>query len=77
MLCVCVVQVSELEGVLEVNDPHFWVLCSGTYVGTLRLEVLPGTDCKRLLKTTRTLLNQVRGKGGIVGRRWHSGEKVA
>eukprot|EP00731_Ephydatia_muelleri_P017984 Em0011g24a len=51
-------KVSELEGVLEVNDPHFWVLCSGTYIGTLRLEVLPGTDCKRLLKTTRGLLNQ-------------------
>ena len=64
-VCVCLhvfVQVSELEGVLEVNDPHFWVLCSGTYIGTLRLEVLPGTDCKRLLKTTRGLLNQVRGR---------------
>lgn len=51
-------KVSEQEGVLEVNDPHFWVLCSGTYVGTLRLEVLPGTDCKRLLKITRSMLNQ-------------------
>ena len=29
----------ELEGVVQLQDAHFWTLCTGNYHGTLRLDV--------------------------------------
>ena len=53
------VQISELEGVLEVKEAHFWTLCSGEYHGSLRLEITGGTDSQRTVATTRSILTQV------------------
>lgn len=52
-------QVYEMEGVLQVHDPHFWTLCSGSYMGSLRLEVLPNTDTARIVAGVRSILKQV------------------
>ena len=57
------VQISELEGVLEVKEAHFWTLCSGEYHGSLRLEITGGTDTQRTVATTRSILTQVEKKG--------------
>ena len=44
---------------LQVHDAHFWTLCSGTYVGALRLEVIGQSDSPRLVAMARSILNQV------------------
>lgn len=52
-------QVYELEGVVQLQDIHVWTLCSGVYHGSLRVEVLAGTDHRRLLIAARSILIQV------------------
>ena len=52
-------QVYELEGVVQLQDVHVWTLCSGVYHGSLRVEVLAGTDHRRLLMAARSILTQV------------------
>ena len=44
---------------LQVCDPHFWTLCSGTYVGALRLEVVAQSDTARVVAMARSILKQV------------------
>lgn len=49
----------DLDGVIQVQDAHFWTLCSGVYLGSLRLEVIPETDTRRVLTAARSILLQV------------------
>ena len=35
-----------------MHDAHFWTLCTGTYYGTLRLDVMTDTDLPSLLPGT-------------------------
>lgn len=51
-------KVYELEGVVQLQDIHVWTLCSGVYHGSLRVEVLAGTDHRRLLIAARSILIQ-------------------
>jgi zinc transporter 5/7 len=51
-------RVYELEGVVQMHDAHFWTLCTGTYYGTLTLEVMAGTDTRRTLAAARNILIQ-------------------
>ena len=55
------VQVYELEGVVQLQDAHFWTLCTGNYHGTLRLDVMATTDLdlKRTVAAARSILIQV------------------
>ena len=53
------VQVYELEGVVQLQDAHFWTLCTGNYHGTLRLDVMAGTDLRRTVAAVRSILIQV------------------
>lgn len=53
------VQIYEQEEVLQIHDPHFWTLCTGTYMGTLRLEVIGQADASRLVAMARSILQQV------------------
>ena len=55
-LCV---QILQVEGVQQVHNFHFWTLCSGRYMGSLQLEVLPSTEHARLVATVRGILKQV------------------
>ncbi len=60
MLIVCAhVQVYQQEGVLQIHDTHFWTLCSGSFMGSLRLEVVPNSDSIRLVGGTRSILKQI------------------
>ena len=53
------VQVYELEGVVQLQDAHFWTLCTGNYHGTLRVDVMAGTDLRRTVAAARSILIQV------------------
>ena len=51
-------QITELEGVVEVRDAHFWTLCTGTYLGSMRLDIQQGSDPTHLVAVTRSILKQ-------------------
>ncbi|XP_064387134.1 zinc transporter 7-like isoform X2 [Halichondria panicea] len=46
-------KVYEQEGVVQVHSPHFWTLCSGEYMGSLRLEIVSNTDSAKLVANSR------------------------
>lgn len=52
-------QVSQIEGVYGVQEPHFWTLCSEVYIGTLKLEVAEEADAKYILSQTHNIFTQV------------------
>lgn len=53
-------QVSQLEGVYSVQEPHFWTLCSEVYIGTIKLEVAMNADTRYILSQTHNIFTQVR-----------------
>jgi len=52
-------QISQLEGVYAVQEPHFWTLCSDVYVGCIKVEVAPNADSKYITSQTHNILTQV------------------
>jgi zinc transporter 5/7 len=32
-------KIQQLDGVLSVQEPHFWTLCSNTFVGSIKIEI--------------------------------------
>ncbi|XP_076306986.1 zinc transporter 7-A-like isoform X2 [Tachypleus tridentatus] len=55
----CYQRVMQLEGVYSVQEPHFWTLCSGVFIGTLKLEVAAKADAKYILSHTHNIFTQV------------------
>ncbi|XP_061153703.1 zinc transporter 7 isoform X2 [Syngnathus typhle] len=55
----CYQRVQRLEGVYNVQQPHFWTLCSDVYVGTLRVAVAPDADARWILSQTHNIFTQV------------------
>ncbi|XP_037072636.1 zinc transporter 7-like [Pollicipes pollicipes] len=55
----CYQRVAQLEGVLSVQEPHFWTLCSDVYVGVLKLEVTPHADPKYVVSHTHMIFSGV------------------
>ena len=51
-------QVNDLEGVVEVRDAHFWTLCTGAYLGSMRLDIQEGSDSTHLVAMARSILKQ-------------------
>ena len=43
---------------MEVRGAHFWTLCTGTYLGSLRLDIQQGSDSTHLVAMTRSILKQ-------------------
>lgn len=59
-LCVCVcLQVQQLQGVYNLQEPHFWTLCTDVYIGTLKLLIAPDADGKWILSQTHNIFTQV------------------
>lgn len=52
-------QVSQLEGVYSVQEPHFWTLCSEVYIGTIKLETAMNADTRYILSQTHNIFTQV------------------
>ncbi len=44
---------------LQICDPHFWTLCSGAYIGAMRLEVVAQSDAARIVAMAKSILKQV------------------
>lgn len=55
----CYQRVMQLEGVLSVQEQHFWTLCSEVYIGTIKLEVASNGDAKYILSHTHNIFTQI------------------
>lgn len=56
---MCCVQVQQLQGVYNLQEPHFWTLCTDVYIGTLKLLVAPDADTRWILSQTHHIFTQV------------------
>lgn len=59
MCCCLLFQVSQIEGVYNIQQPHFWTLCTDTYVGTLKLEVDAMADSQHIIDQTLIIFYEV------------------
>ncbi|XP_051930345.1 zinc transporter 7 [Hippocampus zosterae] len=55
----CYQRVQQLEGVYNVQQPHFWTLCTDVYVGTLKVVVAPDADARWILSQTHNIFTQM------------------
>ncbi|XP_042243329.1 LOW QUALITY PROTEIN: zinc transporter 7-like [Homarus americanus] len=55
----CFYKISALPGVFSVQEPRAWTLCTGQYVGNLKLEVSAAADPRYVVQQTRAILNSV------------------
>ncbi|XP_033935772.1 zinc transporter 7, partial [Pseudochaenichthys georgianus] len=51
-------RVQKLQGVYNLQDPHFWTLCTDVYIGTLKLLVAPDADTRWILSQTHNIFTQ-------------------
>ncbi|XP_056893794.1 zinc transporter 7 isoform X2 [Takifugu flavidus] len=54
----CYQRVQQLQGVYNLQEPHFWTLCSDVYIGTLKLLVAPDADTRWILSQTHNIFTQ-------------------
>lgn len=54
----CYQRVQQLQGVYNLQEPHFWTLCTDVYVGTLKLLVAPDADSRWILSQTHNIFTQ-------------------
>uniref|UniRef100_F7FEZ3 Zinc transporter n=1 Tax=Ornithorhynchus anatinus TaxID=9258 RepID=F7FEZ3_ORNAN len=54
----CYQRVQQLQGVYNLQEPHFWTLCTDVYVGTLKLVVGPEADARWILSQTHNIFTQ-------------------
>lgn len=43
----------------NLQEPHFWTLCTDVYIGTLKLLVAPEADARWILSQTHHIFTQV------------------
>uniref|UniRef100_A0A667YKV3 Zinc transporter n=1 Tax=Myripristis murdjan TaxID=586833 RepID=A0A667YKV3_9TELE len=55
----CYQRVQQLQGVYNLQEPHFWTLCTDVYIGTLKLLVAPDADTRWVLSQTHHIFTQV------------------
>ncbi|XP_051978254.1 zinc transporter 7 [Xyrauchen texanus] len=55
----CYQRVQQLQGVYNLQEPHFWTLCTDVYIGTLKLLVAPDADSRWILSQTHNFFTQV------------------
>ncbi|XP_047443537.1 zinc transporter 7 isoform X2 [Mugil cephalus] len=54
----CYQRVQQLQGVYNLQEPHFWTLCTDVYIGTLKLLVAPDADARWILSQTHGIFTQ-------------------
>ncbi|XP_047231079.1 zinc transporter 7 isoform X2 [Girardinichthys multiradiatus] len=54
----CYQRVQQLQGVYNLQEPHFWTLCTDVYIGTLKLLVAPDADSRWILSQTHNIFTQ-------------------
>ncbi|RWS23695.1 zinc transporter 7-like protein [Leptotrombidium deliense] len=52
-------RVMQINGVLSVQEPHFWTLCTDTYIGTLKVEVSNKADPAYITSHVHSIYNQI------------------
>lgn len=57
------VQISALDGILDVRDPHVWAIRDGRLVGSLKVLVRPDAPEQAVLERVRSKVLQ-RGRAG-------------
>ena len=62
VVCDYSLQVQQLQGVCNLQEPHFWTLCTDVYIGTLKLLVAPDADSRWILSQTHNIFTQVRAR---------------
>ncbi len=55
----CYQKVMQLPDVYTIQEPHFWTLCSGVYVGSLKLEVSKDADLKYIVSHTHLIFTSI------------------
>jgi solute carrier family 30 (zinc transporter), member 5/7 len=55
----CYQKVTGLAGVYSVQEPHFWTLCTDSYVGAVKLEVSKNVDPKYVVTQTQRIFAAV------------------
>ncbi|PWA21116.1 hypothetical protein CCH79_00009559, partial [Gambusia affinis] len=69
----CYQRVQQLQGVYNLQEPHFWTLCTDVYIGTLKLLVAPDADTRWILSQTHNIFTQVSGhESNTWSRNWFS-----
>ncbi|XP_068241669.1 zinc transporter 7-B-like [Palaemon carinicauda] len=59
VLSGCFYKISALPGVFSVQEPHFWTLCTGQYIGNIKLEVSAAADPRYVVQQSRAILSSV------------------
>ncbi|GAA6083465.1 zinc transporter 7 [Tachysurus ichikawai] len=54
----CYQRVQQLQGVYNLQETHFWTLCTDVYIGTLKLLVAPDADSRWILSQTHNIFTQ-------------------
>ncbi|XP_064790897.1 zinc transporter 7-like isoform X1 [Oncorhynchus masou masou] len=54
----CYQRVQQLQGVYNLQEPHFWTLCTDVYIGTVKLLIAPDADSKWILSQTHNIFTQ-------------------
>uniref|UniRef100_A0A4W5RSE3 Zinc transporter n=1 Tax=Hucho hucho TaxID=62062 RepID=A0A4W5RSE3_9TELE len=54
----CYQRVQQLQGVYNLQEPHFWTLCTDVYIGTVKLLIAPDADGKWILSQTHNIFTQ-------------------
>ncbi|XP_060933803.1 zinc transporter 7 [Limanda limanda] len=54
----CYQRVQRLQGVYNLQEPHFWTLCTDVYIGTLKLLVAPDADTRWIQSQTHNIFTQ-------------------
>ncbi|KAI1289201.1 Zinc transporter 7 [Halotydeus destructor] len=55
----CYQKVMQVEGVLSVQQPHFWTLCTESYVGSIKVEVSPSADPRNVQMHVHSIFAQI------------------
>ncbi|KAG0725124.1 Zinc transporter 7 [Chionoecetes opilio] len=55
----CFYKIRALPGVFSVQEPRFWTLCSGQYIGNVKLEVSGAADPRYLTQQARAIFSSV------------------
>ncbi|KAK7888672.1 hypothetical protein WMY93_024232 [Mugilogobius chulae] len=54
----CYQRVQQLQGVYNLQDPHFWTLCTDVYIGTIKLLVAPDADTRWIQSQAHNIFTQ-------------------
>uniref|UniRef100_A0A8C8GFY4 Zinc transporter n=1 Tax=Oncorhynchus tshawytscha TaxID=74940 RepID=A0A8C8GFY4_ONCTS len=54
----CYQRLQQLQGVYNLQEPHFWTLCTDVYIGTVKLLIAPDADSKWILSQTHNIFTQ-------------------